>query len=111
MIFVPSYFDYVRLRKFLREQEVEFEGLSEYASGSEVARGRARFSAGKTRIALYTERAYFYHRRRTKGVKVRSGVFMSPIMAYGLPGCFSGEADDLSVPVKELLQSMIFGFT
>ena len=70
MIFVSSYFDYVRLRNFLTAQEVEFEGLSEYASGSEVARGRHRFAAGITRIAVYTERAHFYHRRRTKGVKV-----------------------------------------
>ena len=70
MIFVSSYFDYVRLRNFLAAQEVEFEGLSEYASGSEVARGRSRFAAGITRIALYTERAHFYHRRRSRGVKV-----------------------------------------
>lgn len=70
MVFVPSYFDFLRLRAFLREQETEFETLSEYASGSEVARGRSRFAAGKTRIAVYTERAHFYHRRRTRGVKV-----------------------------------------
>lgn len=67
---MPSYLDYVRLRSFLRQEEFEFEGLSEYASGSEVARGRSRFAAGKVRLALYTERAHFYHRRRTKGVKV-----------------------------------------
>ena len=70
MVFVPSYLDYVRLRSFLRAEEFEFEGLSEYASGSEVARGRSRFAAGKVRLALYTERAHFYHRRNTKGVKV-----------------------------------------
>ena len=70
MVFVPSYLDYVRLRSFLRAEEFEFEGFSEYASGSEVARGRSRFAAGKVRLALYTERAHFYHRRNTKGVKV-----------------------------------------
>ena len=70
MLFVPSYLDYVRLRSFLRAEEVEFEGLSEYADGGEVARGRSRFAKGETRLALYTERAHFYHRRFTRGVKV-----------------------------------------
>ena len=55
MLFVPSYLDYVRLRSFLRAEEVEFEGLSEYADGGEVARGRSRFAKGETRLALYTE--------------------------------------------------------
>lgn len=70
LVFVPSYFDFVRLRGFLGEEDATFEGLSEYAAGGEVARGRSRFSAGKVRIALYTERAHFYHRKRTRGVKV-----------------------------------------
>jgi U3 small nucleolar RNA-associated protein 25 len=70
MIFVPSYLDYVRLRSFLRTEEMEFEGLSEYADGGEVARGRSRFAKGETRLAVYTERAHFYHRRFTRGVMV-----------------------------------------
>ena len=69
-LFVPSYFDFVRLRSFLAAEHVDFESLDEYAEGGDVARGRGRFAAGKTRLALYTERAHFYHRRSTKGVKV-----------------------------------------
>ncbi len=42
MIFVPSYLDYVRLRSFFRAEGMDFEGLSEYADGAEVARGRSR---------------------------------------------------------------------
>ena len=79
LIFVSSYFDYVRLRGFLKEQEEHFEALTEYASGSEVARGRHRFATGKTRLAIYTERSHFYHRRRSKGIRVRSALCFAVI--------------------------------
>lgn len=83
MIFVPSYLDYVRLRSFLRAEEFDFEGLSEYASGSEVARGRSRFAAGKVRLTLYTERAHFYHRQSTRGVKVNHKACHTRVISNG----------------------------
>ena len=90
LIFVPSYLDYVRLRSFLRAEEIEFEGLSEYASGTEVARGRSRFAAGTVRLALYTERAHFYHRQRTRGVKVTYNILWTHtcMVAIGLRSQF-----------------------
>ena len=51
-MFVPSYFDYVRLRAFLEEQGADFLGLSEYTDGSEAARGRSSF-AGRCFIVFY----------------------------------------------------------
>ena len=44
---VPSYFDYIRLRNFLTREEAEFAGFHEYASPSELARGRSLFSDGR----------------------------------------------------------------
>lgn len=70
LIFVPSYFDYVRLRNFLKEEEAHFAGLSEYAAPKEAARGRSLFADGRLRLALLTERSHFYHRARVRGVKV-----------------------------------------
>lgn len=70
LIFVRSYFDFVRLRNFLKEEAASFVGLCEYAKHSDVSRGRSNFFHGRRRIMLYTERAHFYHRYRLRGVKV-----------------------------------------
>lgn len=67
---MPSYFDYVRLRNFFTEQNIDFAGLSEYASPSELARGRSLFADGRARVALLTERCHFYHRARLRNVQV-----------------------------------------
>lgn len=70
MIFVRSYFDFVRLRNFLKDEGASFVGLCEYTKHSDVSRGRSNFFHGRRRIMLYTERAHFYHRYRLRGVKV-----------------------------------------
>ncbi|KAK9823260.1 hypothetical protein WJX72_001434 [[Myrmecia] bisecta] len=69
LIFVPSYFDFVRLRNFLKAEAAHFVGLCEYAKHSDVSRGRSHFFHGRRRIMLYTERAHFYNRYRIRGVK------------------------------------------
>ena len=70
LIFVRSYFDFVRLRNFLKEEGASFVGLCEYTKHSDVSRGRSNFFHGRRRIMLYTERAHFYHRYRLRGIKV-----------------------------------------
>lgn len=70
LIFVRSYFDFVRLRNFLKEEGASFVGLCEYTKHSDVSRGRSNFFHSRRRIMLYTERAHFYHRYRLRGVKV-----------------------------------------
>ncbi|GFR41586.1 hypothetical protein Agub_g2307, partial [Astrephomene gubernaculifera] len=78
LIFVPSYFDFVRLRNALRaDDSADLAVISEYSSGSEVTRARARFFHGQRRVLLYTERAHFYNRHRIRGIK--------DILFYGLP--------------------------
>lgn len=69
LIFVRSYFDFVRLRNFLKEEGASFVGLCEYTKHSDVSRGRSNFFHGRRRIMLYTERAHFYHRYRLRGIK------------------------------------------
>ena len=72
LIFVASYYDYVRLRNFLKEQEVQVAALSEYAPPKEAARARSLFLDGRLHVALLTERSHFYNRARVHGVQVTS---------------------------------------
>lgn len=69
LIFARSYYDFVRLRNFLRAQSASFASLCEYTKQSDISRGRAWFFHGKRQFLLYTERAHFYHRYRIRGIK------------------------------------------
>ncbi|GAQ80028.1 protein with digestive organ expansion factor domain [Klebsormidium nitens] len=69
LIFTRSYYDFVRLRNFLRTQNASFAALGDYTKQSDISRGRAWFFHGKRQFLLYTERAHFYHRYRIRGIK------------------------------------------
>lgn len=84
LIFARSYFDFVRLRNFLKEEGASFVGLCEYTKHSDVSRGRSNFFHGRRRIMLYTERAHFYHRYRLRGVKVGNPAFGSGVVLLWL---------------------------
>lgn len=77
LIYIPSYFDYVRVRNFLRSEGASFVGLCEYTDRGDMARARAYFADGRRRVLLYTERAQFYNRHRIRGIK--------DILFYQLP--------------------------
>ncbi|EFJ41396.1 hypothetical protein VOLCADRAFT_68308 [Volvox carteri f. nagariensis] len=78
LIFIPSYYDFVRLRNALKaDDSAEFATVSEYSRNAEVTRARARFYHGQRRVLLYTERAHFYHRYRIRGIQ--------DVIFYGLP--------------------------
>ena len=68
-IFIPSYFDFVRLRNFLKKKEIDFLQLSEYTSRANISRSRIAFLQGATSLLLFTERFYFYYRYRIRGIK------------------------------------------
>ena len=71
LVFVSSYFDFVRLRNWLDEQEgASWGAVSEYTEAPEVARARSLFAKGRTRLLLYTERLHFYFRHHFRGVQV-----------------------------------------
>ncbi|KAK9820865.1 hypothetical protein WJX81_006561 [Elliptochloris bilobata] len=69
LLFVPSYFDYVRMRALAKAEGAEFAALSEYAKPQEAARARSRFADGRLRLAMTTERAHFFLRIRMRGVR------------------------------------------
>ncbi|KAK3554480.1 hypothetical protein QTP70_023479, partial [Hemibagrus guttatus] len=77
LIYVPSYFDFVRVRNFLKKEDVSFCMISEYSERSEVSRARHYFSKGEKQFLLFSERFHFYKRCTIKGIQ--------NIIFYALP--------------------------
>ncbi|KAH6798937.1 U3 small nucleolar RNA-associated protein [Perilla frutescens var. frutescens] len=69
MIFVSSYFEFVRLRNYLKSQSASFCLFGEYIKRNDISRVRGEFFRGEKKIMLYTERAHFYYRYKIRGVK------------------------------------------
>ncbi|ORE20847.1 DUF1253-domain-containing protein [Rhizopus microsporus] len=62
LIFIPSYFDFVRVRNYFEDNRYSYEACSEYASGPQITRARAQFFHGRCDFLLYTERLHFFRR-------------------------------------------------
>ncbi|XP_036431105.1 digestive organ expansion factor isoform X2 [Colossoma macropomum] len=69
LIYVPSYFDFVRLRNFLKKEDVSFSSISEYSKRSEVSKARHYFQKGEKQFLLFSERFHFYKRYTIKGIQ------------------------------------------
>ncbi|EFO24464.1 hypothetical protein LOAG_04023 [Loa loa] len=69
VIFIPSYFDFVRIRNYLKNENESFVQLHEYAKEGKVAKARALFYMKEKKFMLITERFYFYRRYSIKGIK------------------------------------------
>ncbi|RMX40576.1 hypothetical protein pdam_00016584 [Pocillopora damicornis] len=68
-IFVPSYFDFVRLRNYFKREGIDCAQISEYSQPKEIKRTRTHFQQGKRPFLLFTERFYFFYRYRIRGVR------------------------------------------
>ncbi|XP_041827240.1 digestive organ expansion factor [Melanotaenia boesemani] len=77
LIYIPSYFDYIRLRNYMKKEEINFTSICEYSSKSEVSRARHFFQKGNKQFLLFTERFHFYKRYTIKGIQ--------NLIFYGLP--------------------------
>ncbi|XP_077245299.1 U3 small nucleolar RNA-associated protein [Tasmannia lanceolata] len=77
MLFVSSYFEFVRIRNFLKAQNASFCLLGEYTKQTDISRARIWFFEGKRKTMVYTERAHFYHRYKIRGIQ--------NIIIYSLP--------------------------
>lgn len=83
LIFVPTYFDFVRLKNFLKkkadeevDEELRISYISEFTKTPDVSRARTRLQKGEVNIMLYSERFHFYHRFMFRGI--RNVVFYAP---------------------------------
>ncbi|GAA5955794.1 hypothetical protein JCM8115_006856 [Rhodotorula mucilaginosa] len=82
LIFVPSYFDFVRVKRYLTKNlsslgsDFSFAAISEYSDTPEISRARGAFYQGKKKFLLVTERFHFFRRYRLRGAK--TFVFYAP---------------------------------
>lgn len=56
LIFISSYFDYIRVRNYLKREDESFVQLQEYAKDKKIARARDLFFHDKKKFMLLTER-------------------------------------------------------
>ncbi|KAM6165131.1 U3 small nucleolar RNA-associated protein 25 homolog [Erethizon dorsatum] len=69
LIYVPSYFDYVRLRNYFKKEELNFTHICEYTQKSAISRARHFFLQGEKQFLLLTERFHFYKRYTIRGIR------------------------------------------
>nr|XP_006122234.1 digestive organ expansion factor homolog [Pelodiscus sinensis] len=69
LIYVPSYFDYVRLRNYFKKEELNFIHICEYSKKSDISRARQFFLKGERQFLIFTERFHFYKRYLIKGIR------------------------------------------
>lgn len=69
MVYVPSYFDFVRIRNYFKKEEINFTQVCEYTKDNKISRARTLFYHGGARFLLYSERAHFFRRNRIKGIR------------------------------------------
>ncbi|XP_064542556.1 U3 small nucleolar RNA-associated protein 25 homolog [Drosophila montana] len=69
LLYVPSYFDYVRLRNHFKKEMINFVQISEYTKKEKISRARDIFFHSGAPILLYSERGHFFRRTRIKGVR------------------------------------------
>ncbi|NXF08138.1 DIEXF factor, partial [Smithornis capensis] len=69
LIYIPSYFDYVRLRNYFKKEDLNFTHICEYTKKAGVCRARRFFLKGEKQFLLFTERFHFYKRYTIKGIR------------------------------------------
>lgn len=76
LIYVPSYFDFVKLRNYFRNEDLNFKQICEYSKPGKVAKARDMFYHNEAHFLMYTERFHFFYRIRVKGI--RHLIFYAP---------------------------------
>ncbi|KAJ6666953.1 hypothetical protein lerEdw1_018955 [Lerista edwardsae] len=69
LIYIPSYFDYVRLRNYFKKEDLSFMPICEYTNRAGISRARQFFLKGQKQFLIFTERFHFYKRYSIRGIK------------------------------------------
>eukprot|EP00111_Clytia_hemisphaerica_P018544 TCONS_00054861-protein len=68
-IYIPSYFDFVRVRNYMKKEEIGFVQISEYTKKSYSSHARTLFREGRKQFLIFTGRFFFYYRYRITGIR------------------------------------------
>ncbi|XP_022097909.1 digestive organ expansion factor homolog isoform X2 [Acanthaster planci] len=68
LIYIPSYFDFVRLRNHFRKEEIHFAQICEYTSQPNISRARLYIANRSRHLLLFTERFYYFRRLKIKKI-------------------------------------------
>jgi len=68
LIFIPSYFDFVKIRNYFKKHDMSSMHCSEYNDKKSIDRARYLFYHGRVHYMLLTERFHFYNRYRIRGI-------------------------------------------
>lgn len=85
LIYIPSYFDYIRLRNYMKKEEMNFASICEYSSKSEVSRARHFFQKGDKHFVLFTERFHFYKRSVAIVKEIKTIIFITYLKVNTCP--------------------------
>jgi len=77
LVYVASYFDFIRLRNMFLSEQLSFVSICEYSDKVEQSKSRSLFATGRCEMMLYTERFHYYHRYTIRGAQ--------NVVFYGLP--------------------------
>ncbi|KAI5969586.1 UTP25 [Candida margitis] len=110
MIYIPSYFDYLRIKDYFKTStKFNFGAIDEYSSQSKLTRTRHEFATGKIKIMLYTERLHYFRRYEISGVKniimyapPTNPIFYKELIRFIAKSVFKDECDLNLVTVKIL---------
>lgn len=104
IIYVPSYFDFVRLRTRLHQDYREvYAALSEYSSIKQQRKALGQFSDAECPILLVTERFYYFKRYFIS--KSEAVVFYSPPL---IPSFYTAFVNRMSVGSPNLMVLTLF---
>ena len=56
MIYIPSYFDFIKIRNFMNTIKAKFVSIHEYVEPNEIKKGRKLFEQGEFSFMLFTGR-------------------------------------------------------
>eukprot|EP00439_Symbiodinium_sp_Y106_P047653 s3338_g6.t1 len=77
LIVATTYYNFLRLRRYFREEAASFSSIFEYSSNQDLSRARFRFFHGERKALLVTERFLWYRRYKMRGANY--------VLFYGVP--------------------------
>ena len=92
LVFIPSYFDFLRVRNFFASdsasKDIPWGSICEFDDVSDVRRTRSHFFTGRHSVLLYSGRLHHFHRYHIRGAKrlVFYGVPDNPLFYRELAG-------------------------